>query len=86
MQYSAEMPRNQRGDILTKMEANMCVYRYGEISHTFAASERTIHVTQWFHINWREPNSPLCKVYAQGISINEYKECGKRLLGSRMNE
>lgn len=33
----------------------MWVYRYGEISHSSAVSEGTIHAIQGLYINWREP-------------------------------
>ena len=35
---SAEIP-NPQGDAVVRAEANMWVYRYGEISHTVAASD-----------------------------------------------
>mgnify|MGYP000431241485 FL=1 len=41
----------------------MWVYRYGEISHSLAASEGPIHVIQGLYVNWREPifSLPRCK-------------------------
>ena len=52
---SAESQKNQRADIVVRMEGNICTYRYGEILHTSAALAGTIHVTQGIYINWREP-------------------------------
>ena len=45
------------------MEDNICIYRYGEILHTYAVLVGTIHVIQGIYINWREPafSSVVCK-------------------------
>ena len=45
------------------MEDNICIYRYGEILHTFAVLVGTIHVIHGIYINWREPafSSVVCK-------------------------
>lgn len=45
------------------MEDNICIYRYGEILHTYAVLVGTIHVIQGRYINWREPafSSVVCK-------------------------
>ena len=54
---STEIPIYQKGDAVAWAEANMWVYRYGEISHTSAVSERTVHAIQGFQVNRGEPVS-----------------------------
>lgn len=54
---STEIPRIQEGDAVAWAEANMWVYRYGEISHTPAVSERPVHVIQGSQVIRGEPVS-----------------------------
>ena len=46
----------QEGDAVTWAEANMWVYRYGEISHT-PRCRRPVHAIQGFQVNRGEPVS-----------------------------
>lgn len=61
---STEIPTNQKGDAVAWAEANMWVYRHGEISHTSAVSERPVHAIQGFQVNRGEPvsSASLCKM------------------------
>lgn len=51
----------------------MWVYRYGEISHSSAASEGPIHVIQGLYVNWREPSFSMseCK---DKVYLSNHKE------------
>ena len=59
---STEILIHQKGDAVAWAEANMWVYRYGEISHTSAVSERTVHAIQGFQVNRGEPVSSTSSV------------------------
>ena len=63
----------------------MWVYRYGEISHSSAASERPVHAIQGLCVNWREPAFSLFKCKSKVCPDNEKKQ-DKRNTGSRKPE
>ena len=62
---STEILIYQKGDAVAWAEANMWVYRHGEISHTSAVSERPVHAIQGFQVNRGEPVSSVfqCKMW-----------------------
>lgn len=82
---STEIPKYQKGNAVVRAEANMWVYRYGEISHTSAVSERTVHAIQGFQVNSGEPvsSTSLCKKW---YAKQPERENGKCDTGSRMPE
>ena len=82
---STEILIHQKGDAVAWAEANMWVYRYGEISHTSAVSERTVHAIQGFQVNRGEPvsSTTLCKLW---YAKRPERENGKSDTGSRMPE
>lgn len=53
----------------------MWVYRYGEISHSSAVSEGTIHAIQGLYVNWRElavmDTGMLALSWTEDISVKE---------------
>ena len=55
----------------------MWVYRYGEISHTSAVSERTVHAIQGFQVNRGEPisSASLCKMWYVKQPERENDKC-----------
>ena len=82
---SAEIP-NSQGHAVVRAEANMWVYRYGEISHTAAASVRTVHVIQLRSVNWREPVFSIWRSVPRWYVCRPERENDKRNTGSRMAE
>ena len=59
---NTEILIHQKGDAVAWAEANMWIYRYGEISHISAVSERTVHAIQGFQVNRGEPVSSTSSV------------------------
>ncbi len=72
----------QRADIVYFAEGNMCVYRYGEISHSTAVLERQSCYT----MTLRQLRENLCPPPSsiRGRYANQRKECSKRDEGSRI--
>ena len=82
---STEILIHQKGDAVAWAEANMWVYRYGEISHTSAVSERTVHAIQGFQVNRGEPVSSTSCVRC-GMPNNQKGRMANVLQCSRMPE
>ena len=82
---STEILIHQKGDAVAWAEANMWVYRYGEISHTSAVSERTVHAIQGFQVNRGEPVSSTSSVRC-GMPNNQKGRMANVIQCSRMPE
>lgn len=71
--------------LLHEQKPTYGVYRYGEISHTSAVSERPVPVIQEFQVNRGEhvSSTSLCKMW---YTRQPGRENGKSDTGSRMPE